>query len=220
MDNCKHCGINVSYSVSKFGMCKLCEDIFQREIQILTESKDIINHTKNTSTLLNRCQIALKVLERLKVFEHLELIHPPPAQIMKDIEEKRSEFVSEYWEDYCSELTQKLTRYESLDSVIKKIEETKSLFDKYKVHLNSQKQLNEAEHWVYFLISDHIIGGYNTLVREAKDYEKNGDNKSAVKKLNEALKCFEKTKNYFGEQNQNLDIELKDWITRISTKSI
>ena len=53
---------------------------------------------------------------------------------------------------------------------------------------------------------DQIIGRYNRLVDEAKDSKK----ELAISKLNEALKIFERYKNFFGEGNQNLDMELKE----------
>ncbi len=217
MTICKHCNKIVPLdSLSKFGMCNSCEDKFQRMISILTQSTNIINNTKNITTLINRCHIVIDILDELKEFEHLDIIHPPPHQLINDVIEKRSGTIIEYWEDYCGKMSQKLTKYNSIDLVIKIIEDLKKLFNEYQVYIANKEKLKDAKFWIEHLIDIHITGKYNPLIDEAKEFEKNKEYGSAIVKLNEALNYFEKIKNYFEEQNQDLDIELKEWIKRLS----
>ena len=215
---CKHCSINNTYQNSKYGLCEICDRRFQRMIIILRESTNLINTTKNIETLINRCQVALEVLERLKEFEHLNYIHPSPNQLIDDVNESRSERIFELWEKHYLSLSNKLESIHSADSKIKKVEETKILFAKSEKYFNNPEQLKEAKLWIQFLIDQHITGQYNPMINEAKEFEKNREYRLAIKKLNEALIYFRKIKPYFEEWNQNLDIELEEWIERLHFK--
>src|SRR5690606_8675431 len=102
-----------------------------------------------------------------------------------------------------------LEKTNSIEKIIEQIEEAKKKFSVYKKHFINEEQYFEAEFWIEFLISQHITGKYNLIVNEANLYEKKGKKDLALIKLKEALGYFERTKIYFEEQNQNLDIELK-----------
>jgi len=211
---CKQCG-KKELSLSDLGLCDICDKSFNRYIQILEEATNILNETKNITTFTNRCNIALGVLEKLKKFDHLNYIDPSASQLIDDILEKRSSTIFEYWDEHCMELSQKLESYKSIDKIIDTIEKAKEEFLKYEEYIQESNKINEIKLSIQSLYDDHIIGGYNELVTSAKSYEKRSNNKIAIKKLKDALNIFEKYKNYFGEGNQSLGIELKEWIERL-----
>ena len=138
--------------------------------------------------------------------------------MIDDVNESRSERIFELWEKHYLSLSNKLESIHSADSKIKKVEETKILFAKSEKYFNNPEQLKEAKLWIQFLIDQHITWQYNPMINEAKEFEKNREYRLAIKKLNEALIYFRKIKPYFEEWNQNLDIELEEWIERLHFK--
>jgi hypothetical protein len=132
----------------------------------------------------------------------------------------KSNEVFEGWSEYCVNLFQELEITKSVEKIIEQIEEAKKKFSVYKEYFINEEQFIEAEFWIEFLMSQHITGRYNLIVYEAKEYEKKGKKDLTIIKLKEALEYFERTKIYFEEQNQNLDIELKDWIERLKHSNL
>ena len=151
-------------------------------------------------------------MERLKKYDHLNYIDPPASQLIIDVLEKRSATIFNYWEKHCNELSQKLESYKSIYKIVDTIEKTKEEFSKFEEYIQNQEWIESIKDLIKTLIDEHIIGWYNDLVIEAKEFEKNSNKKLAIKKLKEALKIFEKIENYFDEGNKRLGLELKEWI--------
>lgn len=211
---CKHCG-NYGSSLSDIGLCNNCDYIFRRNVKILTESADILNEVKNITTFINRCNVSLGVLETLKKFQHLNYIDPSPSQLVAEIIEKRSATIFNHWESHFIELSQKLESYSSTDKIIKTIEKSKNDFIKYEKLIQHQRRIADIKSLIKSLVDNHVVGRYNDLVHKAREYEKASNKKLCTKTLKKAIMIFEKNKNYFGEGNQSLGTELKEWIERL-----
>jgi len=113
----------------------------KRCLQIIDDSKDIINKTKNFDTVLSRFNVIFKNIDRLKSFEeeYPDVTKPIPSEIEKFFLKEKEKFIKEF---VLGEIEESMKKAESLTGTKTKINIVNKAIMKI---IEARKELKEEE---------------------------------------------------------------------------
>lgn len=215
MAKCKYCDKSgFFFTVDSNGLCNECApviiSIVNNNFRIINESTKLIRESKNFKTKLSRCDLIIKIAEKLLEYENkgIKTINPPPSEFISQYKNVvRDEIILE---SLKLDIEKAKAKFEIASVSQPKINEINKVLLKiqdYKKEIRDKKQIDKTEKEINKFKYEAQL---NIYLETAKKAEFKGQNKKALDQYQEAL--------YFLENDEIDDKLQKDNISKIKEK--
>jgi hypothetical protein len=152
MAQCKFCHKKgIFLSTDEEGLCKNCQPIVYNDLRqradILENSIDIIEKSKNIDTIISRIDVGLEHLEHLREYQRLGIrtIQPKPSESIEAWKERKREKIKEVLENEFIQARDKSRNAKTISGRVNPFNKVLEKITKYQMQLDDISELEKLE---------------------------------------------------------------------------